>query len=140
MADERKIRATGGCLCGAVRYELRGEAGPAGYCHCADCRRCTGSAFNISVRVEARDFRVVHGNPKGFTKTADSGNRLTRYFCPECGSPIYTASERHPDTYYLKAGCLDDPGLVRPTHQSWTKSRVPWSAIDRTLPSFDRET
>jgi len=65
-------RITGGCLCGAIRYEYDGEPGPANYCHCADCRRCTGSAF------EARLFSVVRGNPSGFTKTGDSGNALLR--------------------------------------------------------------
>jgi hypothetical protein len=127
---------TGGCLCGAVRYEYEGEVGPASYCHCADCRRCTGSAFNIGVRAEARRFRVLRGSPKAFTKTGDSGNELTRHFCPECGSPLYTSSPHHPDSYYLKAGCLDDPTIVRATHQSWAKSRIPWATISPDLPSF----
>ena len=127
---------TGGCLCGAVRYEYDGEIGPANYCHCADCRRCTGSAFNIGVRVAARQFRIVKGTPRGFTKTGDSGNALTRHFCPECGSPLYTSSPRHPEFFYLKAGCLDDPAVVHPTHQNWTRSRVPWAAIGPELPEL----
>src|SRR5438046_712856 len=96
--------ATGGCLCGAVRYEYSGGTGPAAYCHCADCRKCTGSAFNVGVRVDARSFRVVRGQPKEFTKAADSGNYLTRHFCSECGSPLYTSSPRHPGSLYVKAG------------------------------------
>ena len=127
---------TGGCLCGAVRYEYDGEIGPANYCHCADCRRCTGSAFNIGVRVAARQFRLVKGTPRGFTKIGDSGNALTRHFCPECGSPLYTSSPRHPEFFYLKAGCLDDPAVVHPTHQNWTHSRVPWAAIGPELPEL----
>jgi hypothetical protein len=75
-------RITGGCLCGAIRYEYDGEPGAANYCHCADCRRCTGSAFNIGVRIEARLFSVVRGNPNGFTKTGDSGNALTATVFP----------------------------------------------------------
>jgi hypothetical protein len=59
---------TGGCLCGAVRYEYDGEAGPANYWHCADCRRGTGSAFNIGMRIEARLFRVVRGTPEASQK------------------------------------------------------------------------
>ena len=118
---------TGGCLCGGVRYRYEGEIGPANYCHCADCRRVTGSAFNIGLRVAARAFRTVKGKPKGFTKTGDSGNELTRHFCPDCGSPLYTSSPRHPETLYLKAGSLDDHSLVRPTHQNWLVSRVSWA-------------
>src|SRR6185369_3220330 len=102
---------TGGCLCGGIRYEYVGEIGPANYCHRADCRRSTGSAFNIGVSVDAAKFRIVKGNPRGFMKSGDSGNQLTRHFCWECRSPLYTSSPRHPETFYVKAGCIDDPTL-----------------------------
>jgi hypothetical protein len=127
---------TGGCLCGAVRYEYAGAPGPAAYCHCEDCRKCTGSAFNVSMRVEAASFRIVAGRPRGFTKSADSGNRLTRHFCQDCGSPLYTSSPVHPEFVYVKAESLDDPSFVHPDHQSWTKSRVPWAVIDPDLPAL----
>jgi hypothetical protein len=129
---------TGGCLCGAVRYRYEGDIGPANYCHCSDCRRCTGSAFNIGVQVAAAGFRIVRGSPKGFTKAGDSGNQLTRHFCPGCGSPLWTSSPLHPEFHYVKAGSLDDPGLVRPAHQSWVVSRVPWATIGPDLPGDDR--
>jgi hypothetical protein len=133
---QRKV--FGRCLCGHITYEYEGEIGPAGYCHCEDCRRCTGSAFNVSVRLNRASFRITGGQPRGFTKRADSGNELTRHFCPECGSPIYTSSPKHPEIVYAKAGSLDDPSLVVPTHQSWTASAVPWSRIERGLESFSR--
>ncbi|MBV8739097.1 MAG: GFA family protein [Alphaproteobacteria bacterium] len=123
-----------------MRYEYAGEVGPASYCHCADCRRATGSAFNVGVKVSARQFRITQGDLKGFTKTGDSGNELTRHFCPECGSPLFTSSPRHPDFYFLKAGCLDDPGVVRTTHQSWVASRVDWAVISPDLPAFIRSS
>ena len=82
------------CLCGYITYEYSGPVGPAGYCHCEDCRRCTGSAFNISVRLSLAEFRITSGNPKPFTKRGDSGNELTRHFCPECGSPIFQHRQR----------------------------------------------
>ncbi len=131
-------RVTGRCLCGAVKYECRSAAGPAGYCHCEDCRRCTGSAFNVSVRLAAEDFRLISGELKSFTKRGDSGTELTRHFCPECGSPIYTASPKHPNYVYVKAGTLNDPSIVHPTHQAWMRSAVPWNRIDPTLQSFDK--
>ena len=62
----------GGCLCGAVRYCYKGPVGPAAYCHCADCRRVTGSAFNVSVRLEIDKFRLERGDVKAYTKRADS--------------------------------------------------------------------
>jgi len=108
------------------------------YCHCVDCRKCTGSAFNVSVGLELARFAVTSGAPKGYTKQADSGHELTRYFCPDCGSPIYTASPRHPDTIYVKAGSLDDPSLVHPKQQSWTSRAVRWRAIDPGLPAYEK--
>ena len=128
----------GRCLCGRISYEYRGPIGPANYCHCADCRRCTGSAFNIGVRFERAQLTFVSGSPKSFTKRADSGTELTRHFCPDCGSPIFTASPKHPDHVFVKAGTLDDPTIVQPAHQSWVSSAVSWSRIDPTLRSFTK--
>jgi hypothetical protein len=128
----------GRCLCGHVRYEYDGSVGPANYCHCEDCRRCTGSAFNIGVRCDRADLHITGGSPKGFTKRGESGNELTRHFCPECGSPIFTSSPKHPDSVYVKAGTLDDPSLVKPTHQSWVASAVSWSHIDPGIASFTK--
>jgi hypothetical protein len=127
---------SGRCLCGGVTYEYSGSVGPANYCHCEDCRRCTGSAFNIGVRFNLAEFRVTSGTPEGFTKRGASGRELTRHFCPECGSPIFTSSLKHPDYVYVKAGTLDDPMVVKPTHQNWVVSAVPWSQIGRNLDSF----
>ncbi len=131
-------RIQGRCLCGHVTYEYGGSVGPANYCHCEDCRRCTGSAFNIGVRFDLADFRITGGSPKEFTKQSDSGNELTRHFCPECGSPIFTSAPKHPAFVYVKAGTLDDPSVVEPGHQSWVVSAVSWSQIDRNITSFTK--
>jgi hypothetical protein len=125
---------TGGCLCGAVRYAHDGPIGAANCCHCEDCRRCTGGPFGISIRMEAARFRILSGSPRGFTKTADSGRSLTRHFCPDCGSPIYTTADQHAGHVYVKAGSLDDPTLVRVDRQAWTDRRVPWAILDPALP------
>ena len=131
------VPATGGCLCGAVRYTIDGAIGPAGYCHCTDCRRVTGSAFNISAPVRLADFEITgtlgsHGHP------AESGTILTRYFCAICGSPIYGASPAHPDIIYVRAGTFDDPAAIRPDRQSWTRSRVDWAEIPATIQTFSK--
>lgn len=131
--------ASGGCLCGGVRYTYDGEIGGAGICHCVDCRRITGSAFNISIRLDLSRFEVVRGEPKPFTKRADRGSELTRHFCPDCGSPLFTTSPAYADAVFVKAGSLDDPALVRPALQAWTRSAVPWARIDDDLPAYQTE-
>ena len=126
---------TGRCLCGHVTWRYDGEVGPASYCHCADCRRCTGSAFNVGVRLRRADFRITAGTPRGFTKRGDSGRELTRHFCSECGSPIFTSAPKHPDHVFVKAGSFDDPALVRPAQQNWVASAVTWHRIAPDLPA-----
>jgi hypothetical protein len=129
--------AEGGCLCGSVRYRIRGEVGPASYCHCSDCRRVTGSAFNVGVAVAVADF-TVEGRPDAYTTRGDSGRELTRHFCPQCGSPIYTSAPAHPETVYVKAGTLDDPALVRPELEAWCASKVAWADIPANLRTFEQ--
>lgn len=127
---------SGGCLCGFVRYEYDGELGPANYCHCNDCRRTTGSAFNIGIKAYASMLRVVIGRVKGYTKTGSSGNAITREFCPECGSPLFTRTPAKPQFVWIKAGSLDDPKLVKPIYQIWSDRKVLWAQIDAELPEF----
>jgi len=127
---------TGSCLCGKVKYECTRKPESATYCHCDDCRKTTGSAFNVGVRVSVSDFKIISGEVKGYTKTADSGNQLTRVFCPNCGSPLFTRSPVHPDHVYIKAGSLDDPNIVQPKIQIWMSKKVPWAEIDSSLTYF----
>jgi len=87
--------------------------------------------------MDARNFRMIKGTVRGFTKTADSGYLLTRHFCPACGSPLYTSSPRHPDLVYVKAGALDDPAGVTLAHQSWMRSAVPWRDLPPDLPGYE---
>lgn len=126
----------GGCLCGSVRFAVSEALAPAACCHCSDCRKTTGSAFDISIPVSLGSSTVLSGSPRGFTKAGDSGTKLTRHFRPDCGSPPYTSSGRHPDRVYVKAGSLNDPSRVMPAYQSWTGSRVLWAEIPPGLPGY----
>lgn len=131
------VVVTGGCLCGAVRFECEG-LGSAGYCHCEDCRRCTGSAFNVSVPCPTDGFRIISGDLGSFTKTGESGFELTRCFCHSCGSPIFTSSPLDPSVVYIKAGALDDPDAVKPALQAWMRSKVVWADIPDGIASFEK--
>jgi hypothetical protein len=133
-----KKKFSGGCLCGYVRYEHTGDPGGANYCHCPDCRRTTGSAFSIGVCARVDSLRIISGHVKAYTKIADSGNKITREFCPECGSPLFTRSPVHPEFVYIKAGSLDDSSLVKPSCHIWTEMAVPWARIDDRLTTYPR--
>ncbi len=117
---------TGGCQCGAVRYELTGEALPSIICHCKECQKQTSSAFGMTLPVAKRDFRLTSGALKEWRRTADSGRELACYFCPECGNRIYHSSSLGPDYWHLKPGTLDDTSWLAPVAQVWTNSAQPW--------------
>jgi hypothetical protein len=126
----------GGCLCGAVRYECTGNPEDASYCHCDDCKKATGGPYTVGVLVKVVDLRILSGRVKGYTTIADSGRKITREFCPNCGSPLFTRAEKCPDLVFLKAGCLDESELIKPSCQIWTKRAVPWAYIDEKLPCY----
>jgi len=133
------MTVTGSCLCGAIRFTYHGEIGFAAICHCSDCRKCTGSAFNVSIGVEVALLSLSGNSLKNFTKKADSGHNITRHFCANCGSPIFTSSSVHPDRYYVKAGVFDDPDVVKPAYQSWLRSKVSWAEIPPCLPAHEKK-
>lgn len=136
--ESSKEQITGGCLCGALRYQCSSKPKTVSYCHCPDCRKTTGSAFSAAVGVRKDTLKILSGNVKGYTKTADSGNRITREFCPECGSPLFTKVDAYPHIVWIKAGSLDESGHLEPTRQIWTQFAVPWAHISDDLPSFPR--
>ena len=116
---------TGRCLCGAVSYTTDAQPLAVTYCHCDDCRRATGSDYNIGVGVPVAELRVT-GEVNSFTVTGHGGHSTTREFCPTCGSPMFT---RGKERVFINAGSLDNPDALQPTRQIWTEMAVPWSRI-----------
>lgn len=130
--------AKASCLCGEVQMDCGTPVGKGSYCHCEDCRKQSGSAFSVAIPFDAQQFKLLKGSVGSFTKTADSGNEITRNFCLNCGSPVFGTSPQCPDVVFVKGGALHDQTLVQPTHQSWCQSKVEWAKIDDDLPNFPR--
>ena len=127
---------TGGCLCGRVRYESTGEPVFGLLCHCRDCQRQSGSAYNAALRVPAAGFRVTQGMPRLYVGTADSGNTVSRAFCADCGSPLYLQVATRPDLVGIRVGTLDDPSGFRPEADIFVKSAQPWDYLNPDLPKY----
>lgn len=89
------------------------------------------------MRVTATGFSVAKGTPKSFIKQGDSGRSVARFFCGDCGSPLYTLPPLHPDVVFIKAGSLDDSTVVKPNRQAWMRSRVDWAEIDPSIASYE---
>ena len=129
----------GGCRCGKVRYECTSAPMVSLHCHCRDCQYASGGAFSTIV-VVATNALEMKGELSGFTVTADSGNQLTRKFCPNCGTPILSELHSQPNLMVLKAGTLDDPSWLKPSFSIWTASGQPWSEEIHELPKFAKNS
>lgn len=121
---------TGGCLCGAVRYAVSAPLSALRACHCTHCQKSSGAGASINAVVAGSAFTITRGTPKRYTDKADSGRTLFRYFCGECGSPLYAHRETTPERIVVKVGTLDDSSAMKITSHIWTKSARPWSFID----------
>lgn len=131
------VSITGGCHCGAVRYTCTAEPLSAAHCQCSDCRKLSGSGHNAALRVPARAFSV-RGQPKGYVTVADSGNRLERFFCAHCGTPLFSRNSGAPDVVAVRAGSLDDPSWFKPALVIWAASAVSWDFVDPALPKHPK--
>lgn len=126
---------TGGCLCGAVRYEAEGEPVFTGLCHCRDCQKASGSGHMPAMAMPRPAVKIT-GETKGFGVVGDSKKTLTRNFCPTCGSIVFAESEGMPDVILLPAGTLDDPSAYKPQVAIFTRSRPHWDQASG-IPEFE---
>jgi len=128
-------KITGGCSCGAVRYECDADPIFTGNCHCRDCQKAGGGAFAPAIAVPAAALKVS-GSVKFYDSKADNGNTMSRGFCTNCGSRVTGKSSGMPDVMIVLAGTLDDPTLFKPQMDIYTASAQPWDHMDPALPKF----
>ncbi len=134
-----QLPLTGGCQCGAVRYEIAAPPITLYACHCTDCQRQTGSAFALSMVVPRTALRVVKGDPKLWRRPGAhtaSGTPADCAFCGACGARLYNLPSRDTAIAVLKPGTLDDTSWLRPVGHIWTSSAQPWVEIDAGMVSF----
>jgi hypothetical protein len=129
-----KTPFTGGCLCGAIRYECSAEPIFMGNCHCRDCQRDTGSAYAAEILVP-RNALTITGDVKYYDTTGDSGGIVSRGFCPICGSRLF-AKLPFTELMAITAGSLDDPSGFKPVMDVYTVSAQPWDYMNPDLPKF----
>ena len=121
---------TGGCQCGAVRYEVPDEPHALFACHCLECQKQSASAHGISYIVRRSDLRLTRGKPSSWVRAADSGNRLRCWFCPDCGSRLFHESEPAGDDWAsVKGGSLDEPVDFAKAVHIWTARKLPGVVI-----------
>jgi hypothetical protein len=131
---------TGQCLCGAIKYEFNNDPAMTGICHCKNCQRQAGSAFSTLAGVPKTDFSFLSGEPKLYKDAdTDSGNTVERYFCENCGSPIYSVIPGQPDMLFLKSGTMDDTSAFTPQFHAWCDTRQNWVQLEEGVPQMGKQ-
>lgn len=128
---------TGGCACGAIRYEIAGEPIFQNHCQCRDCQRKSGTGHGsyltfpkagVELQGEATHWQIV----------ADSGHAKTRSFCPTCGSPVSLTFSANPEIFTVHAASLDDPTRFTPQVVTYQLRAYDWDHLDLALPRFEK--
>ena len=128
----------GGCACGAIRYRVTETPLIVHACHCLNCQKLTGSAFVITLWIERELVAVSGAEPKFYRLTAGSGQTHDVYYCPDCGTRLWSRFEAVPgDTILLRAGTLDDPAAVTPDVHIYTRSKLPWVRLPEGARAFE---
>jgi len=126
----------GSCLCRKICYEITGEILGINYCHCKKCQKASGSAFATSAAVNAKEFSIVSGqeNLHSFQSSKDKN----RYFCNNCGSPIYS-HRKNASTLYIRLGTLNDDPIKRPQVHIFTNEKPCWHNITDQIPQLTKD-
>ncbi|SBT07297.1 Glutathione-dependent formaldehyde-activating GFA [Candidatus Propionivibrio aalborgensis] len=128
---------TGRCLCGAVSFELAAEPLATRVCWCRDCQHLAANG-SVNLLVSA-DALTISGTLSEYTKTADSGNVVTRQFCPACGAHLFARSSARPQFRVVRAGNLDEPSSIHPDMNIWAESAPNWACLDPTLERVEQQ-
>jgi hypothetical protein len=127
--------ATGGCLCGAIRFVAEGEPYRVGLCHCLDCRKHGGAPFGAFAIFPAEQVTLT-GDEPGIHASSAHGRR---HYCRKCGSPLFGRDEGS-DEVELHLGSFDEVGVFAPTYELWTIRREPWlPAIPGVVRHYERD-
>lgn len=134
------MKIDGQCHCGAITYEAEIDPERVSICHCTDCQMLTGSPYRVTV-ITARDsIRLTGKAPKLYVKTGESGRRRLQYFCPECGSPVFTAGEgADAEEWGIRWGGIRQRRELAPRRQLWCRSAAPWINGLEDVPRREKE-
>ena len=128
---------TGGCACGAIRYEVSGEPAVMNYCQCRQCQRDSGNGHGAHLTFVGAPVTVT-GQASFWETVGEGGTRKSRAFCPTCGAPVYLTLPDLPDVFVASAASLDDPARYQPQQVIWASAGQAWDHLDPALPKFDK--
>ncbi len=118
---------TGGCGCGAVRFEVTAPLLTANYCHCTRCQRRSGTAASANARAEPGSFRILSGQDS--LRAWRPAGGFEKWFCGDCGSALFSRHPHDPDQVSIRLGAFDEDPQIRPTMRQFVAYAAPWEEI-----------
>jgi hypothetical protein len=130
-----ELPLTGGCNCGAVRFEVTEALVVASYCHCTRCQRRSGTAASANAHPAPGSFRIVAGEDRLRAWKPDGGGE--KWFCGDCGSSLFARNPSHADSIGIRMGAFDEDPGIRPSVRQFVAYAAPWEPIpDDGLPRY----
>lgn len=124
----------GGCLCGATRFRVEGDATSRCFCHCRSCRLASGAPFVAWATFPLDGFRLLEGRLAEYS----SSKGVVRGFCPSCGTAVTYAHEARASLIDIALAALDEPSLLPPEFHIWVSHKLSWVVIGDGLPQYPR--
>ena len=128
---------TGGCACGAIRYEIAAAPVAMVDCQCRQCQRDSGTGHQSHLNFFAAEVKLK-GQESFWRSVGDGGTVKQRGFCPTCGSHVTLTFPDMPELFIVTPSSLDDPGRYRPQLVSWTAAGQAWDHLDPAVTKFEK--
>jgi hypothetical protein len=129
---------TGGCICGAVRFDIRDKPIGMNDCQCRHCQQRSGTGHASYITFTSRKTAKLTGPSKHWEVVGDGGTAKHYVFCADCGAPVYLTFPAMPDLLIVHAAALDDPSHYKPQYVLYASSAHPWDAVDPSVQRFDK--
>ncbi len=122
----------GGCLCGRIRYRVRGEPVNVCHCHCTMCQKAAGAAFVTWAQFPLDQIEFTKGKPAVY----QSSDIAERMFCGACGTALTFKYGDNPEDLDLTVCSFDEPATLKPEDHIWTSTALRWAHTDDGLPRY----
>ena len=126
---------TGSCLCRTITYKSNSAPLRTFNCHCEDCRKCSGAPYLTNIFVKEVDLDI-QGTLNSYIHQSESGNKITKRFCENCGCQLFSFNEGRPGLVRIHAGTVNELEVVKPQGDVWISKKIPYIKLDETLDSF----
>ncbi len=129
---------SGQCMCGAVAFESSSEPIFQANCHCDDCRRSGGSVYASFAFIPFDQLTMTKGETSKFQHSSDSGSTMTKHFCHQCGTQLFTENSNFPERRGVRIGAIDDASWFKPMANVYTSKKLPSTPLDSNIKTFEK--